>query len=163
MNISGFPEMSSTKKKQGICTLNKKTENCLLKTVVGVFRVFFKICSPAQQENFSFPALSFCRLGVFLPFPDFCSLFVPSTQMRNRGKREQKRKFLSKTPNLPFHSPEFLRNSLPEGEQNPRNSSKAPKRIKRAKRPDVRRQGILLKKEAGDSPIKRKRRQKTVS
>ena len=106
----------------------KKTWNMkgLCATVVGVFRGFFKICSPAGQENFGFPALSFCRLGVFLPFPDFCSLFVPSTQMRNMGKREQSRKFLPKTPKLPLHSPEFLQNSLSEGEQNSRNSSKTP-------------------------------------
>ena len=103
-----------------------------MKTVAGVFRGFFNICTPAGQENFSFPAPSFYHLGVFLPFPDFCSLFVPSTQMRNRGKREQKRKILSKTPNLSFHSPEFLRNMLSEGEQNSRNSLKAPRLDKKS-------------------------------
>ena len=102
-------------------------------TVVGVFRGFFKICSPAGQENFGFPALSFCYLGVFLPISYFCSLFVLSIQMRNMGKREQNRKYLPKTPNLPFHSPESLQNSLSEGEQNSQNSSKTPKRIRRGK------------------------------
>jgi len=127
----------------------------LCATVVGVFRGFFKICSPAGQENFGFPAPSFCHLGVFLPIPDFCSLFVPSTQMRNMGKREQNRKFLPKTPNLLFHSPEFLQNSLSEGEQNSQNSSKTPKRIRRGKRPDGERQGILLykKKETENRPL----------
>ena len=87
-----------------------------------------------------------CRAGklrfscpFFLPFGRFpaisCFLFPfrASAQMRNRGKREQKRRFLPKTPNLPFHSPESLQNSLSEGEQNSQNSSKTPKRIRRGK------------------------------
>ena len=63
-------------------------------TVVGVFRGFFKICSPAGQENFGFPAPSFCQLGVFLPIPDFCSLFAQEKGWVIEEKGNKTEKFL---------------------------------------------------------------------
>ena len=53
-------------------------------TGLGVFRGFSQTCSPEGQENFGFPALFFCLMGVFLPFLDFCSLFLPTTGCENR-------------------------------------------------------------------------------
>jgi hypothetical protein len=72
---------------------------------LGVFHGFLQICSPEGQESFGFSALYFCHLGVFLPFPDFCSLFLSDTGLRNRRKGNKNEDFPRKRPICPSAVP----------------------------------------------------------
>ena len=68
---------------------------------LGVLSGFSEICTPEGQENYGFPALFFCHLGVFLPFPDFCSLFLPITGCKAGAKGNKNEEFFRKRPICP--------------------------------------------------------------
>ena len=68
---------------------------------LGVFSDFLQICTPEGQENFGFPALLLCHLGVFLPFPGFCSLFLPITGRETGAKGNKNEEFFRKRPICP--------------------------------------------------------------
>ena len=89
---------------------------------------FWKFVPLKGRKTSAFLPFFFCLMGVFLPFPDFCSLFPVSYGLRNRRKREQKRSISPKTPNLPSHSSESHWNSSSAREQNSQNFSKTPNR-----------------------------------
>ncbi|MBR7058131.1 MAG: hypothetical protein IKI35_05340 [Stomatobaculum sp.] len=65
---------------------------------LGVFSGFSRTCTPEGQENFGFPALFSCHLGVFLRFPGFCSLFAPKPGGKTEEKGNKISKFPSKRP-----------------------------------------------------------------
>ena len=93
---------------------------------LGVFSGFSEICTPEGQENYGFPAFFFCHLGVFLPFPDFCSLFLPITGCKTGAKGNKNEEFFRKRPICPSTARNSFGILLLEGNKNLEITKKRP-------------------------------------
>ena len=68
---------------------------------VGRFSRFFKYLFPWGAGKLQFSCLFSYHLGVFLPFPDFCSLFLPNTECETGAKGNKNEEFFRKRPICP--------------------------------------------------------------